>query len=136
MNSEKVLPIVVEKLGGVERKLQLSMRGIIQYERLTGINLIYGQGDFSKLYNQVVFIWACLLVHHPEFDGDFLINGEPSQDLRKKLKEVENWITIENAVDLLATIGKLVVMSSQDAVEEKPESKNAETQDEEQSSSE
>lgn len=84
MNKEKFSPIVSLVLAGTTYSLEYNMHAIRQFEELTGKNLLGGEINSKSAKDIVAIVWAGLVSHHPELDGEFA-SGQRPESVRKAL---------------------------------------------------
>lgn len=103
-NLDKVQPNVLVEVGGKPYRLEYTMWAVAQYKRLTGKSLLKGDFDDSDSEQLVGLLWAGLLQHHTEFDGDIDQNGKPDDNIKSKLKELAKAMSFEKLGEYGAAI--------------------------------
>jgi hypothetical protein len=95
MTENQALPTVKIEIGGAEYSLLYSIYAFVKLQKVAGINALKGEVDFMDPSHLLYFLWAGIISHHEEFDGE-MIDGRPDAKLAAALRTVGSMITISN----------------------------------------
>lgn len=99
-NVDKARPKVQVNLGGQQRSLGYTMDAMARAFEITGKSMLKGELDHQNPKELVVLVWAGLVGDDESLEGEVMPDGRPDPELKKALKMVGKWITIENLQDV------------------------------------
>jgi len=103
MTENQALPGVIIELDGRQYELIYNLYAFYQLKTVANLNALKGEVDFMNPEQLLYFLWAGLITHHEELDGD-LVNGKPDQALAAGLKKVGKMLTM----DKMSYIGNVI----------------------------
>jgi len=121
MNTDsKALPSEAIELESRTFTVQFTMYSLLKFKRLTGKNILKGDLDSREPEDMIHFLWAGLLAHEPDLDGE-VIDGKPDATLQKNLDRVAKMMTF----DKFAEIGRVLNKAFLNAMPEVKEGNNS-----------
>lgn len=103
MTENQALPSVKIEIGGQEYTLLYTLYAFAKLQKIGNINALKGDVDFGNPEHVLYFLWAGLISHHPELDGE-LIEGRPDKALSETLRKLGTYLTIEKLQELGAAV--------------------------------
>lgn len=77
-------PELYLEIGGVKRRLRLTLHSLAQLKKLTGKSFLKGELDSRDPGDLVALMWATMIADSKEFDGGFP-NGQADEKIQAAL---------------------------------------------------
>lgn len=100
-NLEKALPATTIELDGKERNLVIDMYAGAQFQKLTGLSLLAGGFQKSRMDAWLELLWAALLRDQPELDGWIDSAKGPSEKVVAAVRKVGQMVPAEKIVAVI-----------------------------------
>lgn len=96
---DELSPIRLVKIGGEDLKIEFTMWALRQFQRLTGINLLGGDSNLNDPDNLAALIWAGLIAHQPQFDGEISEALKPSAEVRAQIDRISKSLSLSQMIE-------------------------------------
>lgn len=83
------------ELDGENYTIEYSLYSFAKLQKTFGVNALAGELDFNNPEHLLYFLWAGLITHHEEWDGNLLPDGSQDAVLRKAIRTLGSYLTLE-----------------------------------------
>lgn len=83
------------ELDGVDYTIEYSLYSFAKLQKVFGVNALAGELDFNNPEHLLYFLWAGLITHNEEFDGNLMPDGAQDAVLRKAIRTLGSYLTLE-----------------------------------------
>jgi len=83
------------ELNGENYCIEYSLYSFAKLQKTFGINALAGELDFHNPEHVLYFLWAGLITHHEDFDGNLMPDGSQDAVLRQSIRTLGSYLTLE-----------------------------------------